>query len=93
MLDALEQALYDRQPAANALTHHSGGGIQCVRICYTDYLDQAAIHLFTFGCRDAVAHAGIDLVAHDPFIEGLGYAPILGGDGFNGRPGLFAVTR
>lgn len=30
VLDALEQALYDRQPAADALTHHSDRGSQYV---------------------------------------------------------------
>ena len=43
VLDALEQALYDRQPAANALTHHSDRGSQYVSIRYTERLDQAGI--------------------------------------------------
>jgi len=43
VLDALEQALYDRQPAVHALTHHSDRGSQYVSIRYTERLDQAGI--------------------------------------------------
>ena len=43
VLDALEQALYDRQPAAHALTHHSDRGSQYISIRYTERLDQAGI--------------------------------------------------
>ena len=43
VLDALEQALYERQPAAHALTHHSDRGSQYVSIRYTERLDQAGI--------------------------------------------------
>lgn len=43
VLDALEQALYDRQPAANALTHHSDRGSQYVSIRYTERLAQEGI--------------------------------------------------
>lgn len=44
VLDALEQALYDRQPAdSDALVHHSDRGSQYVSIRYTERLAQAAI--------------------------------------------------
>ena len=43
VLDALEQALHERQPAANALTHHSDRGSQYVSIRYTERLAQAGI--------------------------------------------------
>jgi len=43
VLDALEQALYDRRPAANALIHHSDRGSQYVSILYTERLAQAGI--------------------------------------------------
>ena len=43
VLDALEQALYERQPAAHVLTHHSDRGSQYVSIRYTERLDQAGI--------------------------------------------------
>ncbi|BAO82296.1 transposase and inactivated derivatives [Serpentinimonas maccroryi] len=43
VLDALEPALYDRQPAAHALTHHCDRGSQYVSIRYTERLDQAGI--------------------------------------------------
>ncbi len=38
VLDALEQALYARQPDANALVHHSDRGSQYVSIRYTERL-------------------------------------------------------
>lgn len=49
-------------------------------IGFAQFFDLALqrLHLFTFGCRDAIAHAGIDLVALDPFVEGLGHAADLG---------------
>ncbi len=43
VLDALEQALHERQPQAHALTHHSDRGSQYVSIRYTDRLKQAGI--------------------------------------------------
>jgi len=39
VLDTLEQALYERQPAAHTLTHHSDRGSQYVSIRYTERLD------------------------------------------------------
>ena len=44
VLDALEQALYDRQPErSDALIHHSDRGSQYVSIIYTERLAQAGI--------------------------------------------------
>ncbi len=43
VLDALEQALYDRQPEQNALIHHSDRGSQYVSILYTERLAQAGV--------------------------------------------------
>ena len=44
VLDALEQALYDRQPQANSsLTHHSDRGSQYVSIRYSERLAEAGI--------------------------------------------------
>jgi putative transposase len=43
VLDALEQALYDRKPDHNALIHHSDRGSQYVSILYTERLAQAGI--------------------------------------------------
>ncbi len=43
VLDALEQALYARQPAANALIHHSDRGSQYLSIRYTERLAEAGI--------------------------------------------------
>jgi len=50
------------------------------------------LHLFTLRRRDAVALAAIDLVALDPFVEGLGHAADLGGDGFDGSPQRWVLT-
>jgi putative transposase len=44
VLDALEQALYDRQPAGpKRLVHHSDRGVQYVSIRYTERLAEAGI--------------------------------------------------
>lgn len=43
VLDALEQALHDRQPARQALIHHSDRGSQYVSIRYTERLADAGI--------------------------------------------------
>ena len=43
VLDALEQALYDRRPDRNALIHHSDRGLQYVSILYTERLARAGI--------------------------------------------------
>lgn len=44
VLDALEQALYDRQPAnSDVLVHHSDRGSQYVSIRYTERLAEAGI--------------------------------------------------
>jgi putative transposase len=44
VLDALEQALYDRQPErSDVLVHHSDRGSQYVSICYTERLAEAGI--------------------------------------------------
>ena len=44
VLDALEQALYDRQPQRDgALTHHSDRGSQYVSIRYSERLAEAAL--------------------------------------------------
>jgi len=44
VLDALEQALYDRQPQlSDRLIHHSDRGVQYVSIRYTEQLAEAGI--------------------------------------------------
>ncbi len=43
VLDALEQALYDRQPDRDSLVHHSDRGSQYVSIRYTERLAEAGI--------------------------------------------------
>jgi transposase InsO family protein len=45
VLDALEQALYERQPAAHVLTHHSDRGSQYVSIRYTERWTRRAYNL------------------------------------------------
>lgn len=41
--DALEQALYERQPVANALVHHSDRGAQYLSIRYSERLAETGI--------------------------------------------------
>jgi transposase InsO family protein len=43
VLDALEQALYARQPDRNTLIHHSDRGVQYVSIRYSERLGEAGI--------------------------------------------------
>lgn len=43
VLDALEQALYARQPELGELIHHSDRGVQYVSIRYTERLALAGI--------------------------------------------------
>lgn len=43
VLDALEQALYARQPAQGELVHHSDRGVQYVSIRYTERLSEAGV--------------------------------------------------
>jgi putative transposase len=43
VLDALEQALYDRRPFLHGLVHHSDRGSQYVSIRYTERLAEAGI--------------------------------------------------
>ena len=43
VLDALEQALYDRKPVSGALVHHSDRGVQYVSIKYTERLVEAGL--------------------------------------------------
>jgi putative transposase len=43
VLDALEQALYARQPDRNSLIHHSDRGVQYLSIRYTERLAEAGI--------------------------------------------------
>jgi putative transposase len=56
-LDALEQALYDRRPAANALIHHSDRGSQYACILYTERLAQAGIEPSVGSCGDSYDNA------------------------------------
>ena len=43
VLDALEQALYDRRPIGGGLVHHSDRGVQYVSIRYTERLAEAGL--------------------------------------------------
>lgn len=43
VLDALEQALYDREPKPGTLIHHSDRGSQYLSICYTERLAESGI--------------------------------------------------
>jgi transposase InsO family protein len=50
VLDALEQALYVRQPERNELVHHSDRGSQYVSIKYSERLAEAGIEP-SVGCK------------------------------------------
>ncbi|OYD54143.1 IS3 family transposase, partial [Thauera propionica] len=43
VLDALEQALYERRPDANGLVHHSDRGAQYLSIRYSERLAEAGV--------------------------------------------------
>lgn len=43
ILDALEQALYERRPDANGLVHHSDRGAQYLSIRYSERLAEAGV--------------------------------------------------
>lgn len=58
VLDALEQALYARQPVdSDALVHHSDRGSQYVSIRYTERLAEAAIAPSVGSCGDSYDNA------------------------------------
>ncbi len=58
VLDALEQALYDRQPdPAGGLIHHSDRGSQYVSIRYSERLDEAGINPSVGSTGDAYDNA------------------------------------
>jgi transposase InsO family protein len=56
VLDALEQALYARQPELGSLVHHSDRGSQYVSIRYTERLAEAGIEP-SVGSRDSYDNA------------------------------------
>ena len=57
VLDALEQALYQRQPEKHSLIHHSDRGKQYVSICYTERLAQAGIEFSVGSVGDSYDNA------------------------------------
>jgi transposase InsO family protein len=57
VLDALEQAIYDRRPALNALVHHSDRGTQYLSMRYTDRLADAGIAPSVGSRGDSYANA------------------------------------
>ena len=58
VLDALEQALYDRQlETSERLVHHSDRGSQYLSICYTERLAEAGIELSVGSRGDAYDNA------------------------------------
>jgi transposase InsO family protein len=58
VLDALEQALYDRQPnPSDGLIHHSDRGAQYVSIRYSERLGEAGVHPSVGNTGDAYDNA------------------------------------
>ena len=81
VLDALEQALYDRQPQnSDALVHHSDRGSQYVSIRYTERLSEAGIEPSVGSRGDSYDNALAET------INGL-YKTELSTAGLLGRPG------
>ena len=68
VLDAVEQAFYDRQPAAHALTPSSERGSQYVYIRYTERLDQVGISPSVGGRVESYDNA-LQLVVQAEFIH------------------------
>ena len=59
-LDALEQALYERQlQFSDQLVHHSDRGAQYVSICYTERLAEAGCHRYPLPAEYRLAMADI----------------------------------
>jgi transposase InsO family protein len=56
-LDALEQALYARQPDRSRLVHNSDRGSQCVSIRYTERLAEAGIEVLVASRGDSYENA------------------------------------
>jgi putative transposase len=58
VLDALEQALYERRPLqGGGLVHHSDRGVQYVSMCYTERLADAGIELSVGSVGDSYDNA------------------------------------
>ena len=63
VLDALEQALYDRRPVQqNGLIHHSDRGVQYVFIRYTERLAEAGIEPFVGSVGDSYDNALAEII-------------------------------
>ncbi|ASJ25633.1 transposase [Laribacter hongkongensis] len=62
LLDALEQALWARQPTGNALIHHSDRGSQYVSIRYTERLAEAGIEPSVGSTGDSYDNAPAETV-------------------------------
>ncbi len=88
MLDALEQALYDRKLSGDgSLTHHSDRGSQYLSIRYSERLAEAINGLYKaevihrrgpWKTKQAVELATLEWVAwfnHHRLMEPLGYSP------------------
>ena len=62
VLDALEQALYARQPDRNALVHHSDRGSQYVSIKYSERLAEAGIESSVASKGDSYNNALAEII-------------------------------
>jgi putative transposase len=97
VLDALEQALYARQPVSRGVVHHSDRGVQYLSIRYTERLAEAGVvpSVGSVGDSDdnALAETIIGLfkteVIHRPgpwrHLEAVEYATLEWVDWFNHR--------
>jgi len=72
VLDALEQALYDRQPErSDTLIHHSDRGSQYVSIRYSERLSEAGIEPSVGSRGDSYDNALAETNAFDKEVEAL----------------------
>lgn len=72
VLDALEQALWERQPERNALIHHSDRGSQYVSIRYSERLSEAGIEPSVSSRGQLRQRAGRD---HQRALQGRSHPP------------------
>jgi transposase InsO family protein len=66
VLDALEQALYARQPEGNTLVHHGDRGSQYVPIKYSERLAEAGIEPSVGSKGDSYDNALVEVAWFDP---------------------------
>ena len=62
VIDALNQAMYQRRPALGALTRHSDRGMHCLSIRYAERLAEAGIDMSVGSVGDSCNNALVETV-------------------------------